>query len=430
MTMVLPSDWDVQSPAERTDPVSELPANLKILHVLDHSVPLHSGYSFRTLAILRAQRARGWRTAHLTTPKHTLEGPLEETIDDLVFHRTPALGPATRLPVLHEIALINAVAQRIEAVARVERPHVIHAHSPVLNALAAFKAARRLRLPVVYEVRAFWEDAAVDLGTTKEGSLRYRLTRALETYALRRADAITTICDGLRKDMIARGLPAEKIAVIPNAVDIEHFEFGRVADVALKRRLGLEGRAVLGFIGSFYAYEGLDLLVRAMPQILAQRPDVALLLVGGGPTEDAIRTLVDQLGIGGAVRFVGRVPHSEVPNYYDLVDLFIYARHSMRLTELVTPLKPLEAMAQGRLVLVSDVGGHRELVRAGETGFFFRAGDPNALAQAAVSILASPEDWPRVRTSARRFVEGERNWTRSIAPQAKVYGQALKAKIG
>lgn len=426
MTTVLTRERAPQAPIERSG-AYRLPADLKILHILDHSIPIHSGYSFRTLAILRAQRARGWHTAHLTTPKHTETGPLEEIVDGLVFHRTQGTEAAAHLPVLREVALVNAVAKRIEAVARAERPHVLHAHSPVLNALAAFKAARRLRLPVVYEVRAFWEDASVDLGTTTEGSVRYRFTRALETRALRRANAITTICEGLRGDMIGRGIPADKITVIPNAVDIDRFEFGRTGDLRLKARLGLEGRTVLGFIGSFYAYEGLDLLVRAMPRIIEKRPDAALLLVGGGPAEPKIRTLVDQLGIADSVRFVGRVPHDEVQNYYDLVDLFVYPRHSMRLTELVTPLKPLEAMAQGRLVLVSDVGGHKELVRAGETGFFFRAGDPEALATAAVGVLNAPEEWGRYALAGRRFVEQERNWTQSVAPYAAVYSRAFGA---
>jgi PEP-CTERM/exosortase A-associated glycosyltransferase len=218
----------------------------------------------------------------------------------------------------------------------------------------------------VYEVRAFWEDAAVDLGTSSPGGFRYKATRALETFALRRCDAITTICEGLRDDMLQRGLPREKIVVIPNAVDPAEFKFGGSTNAELRRMLGLDGKIVLGFIGSFYAYEGLDLLVRALPAMRAARPEIALLLVGGGPMEAAIKSIAAQNGVSDAIRFVGRVPHREVPDYYGLVDLLVYPRHSQRLTELVTPLKPLEAMARGQIVLASDVGGHRELIRAGE----------------------------------------------------------------
>ncbi|MDZ7592153.1 MAG: glycosyltransferase [Rubrivivax sp.] len=244
---------------------------MRILHVLDHSIPLHSGYTFRTLALLREQRKLGWETFHLTSPKHTAPGGLEETVDGWHFHRTPApSGP--RLPGLNEFALMKATQARLLEVAREVQPHVIHAHSPVLNAIPALRVGRELGIPVVYEVRAFWEDAAVDHGTTAEGSLRYRLTKRLETHALRQAAHVFTICEGLRQDIAARGIPAAKVTVIPNAVDIEKFSAGGTPDQALKQQLGLQGATVLGFIGSFYAYEGLDLLLAALPPLLQQRP--------------------------------------------------------------------------------------------------------------------------------------------------------------
>jgi glycosyltransferase involved in cell wall biosynthesis len=111
--------------------------------------------------------------------------------------------------------------------------------------------------------------------------------------------------------------------------------------------------------------------------------------------------------------------------YYGLIDVLAYPRHRMRLTELVTPLKPLEAMAQGRMFVASDVGGHRELVRDGETGFLFPAGDADALARAIDGVLARREDWPRMRVQARRFVETERTWVRSVARYESVYSGLL-----
>ena len=149
---------------------------------------------------------------------------------------------------------------------------------------------------------------------------------------------------------------------------------------------------MIGFLGSFYYYEGLDLLLSALPSVLQKRPETVLLLVGGGPAEDALKAQVQRLGIGGAVRFVGRVAHDRIRSYYNLVDIFVYPRLPMRLTETVTPLKPLEAMARGGIVLVSDVGGHRELVRDRETGYFFRAGDPDALSRSILDIMARPND--------------------------------------
>jgi PEP-CTERM/exosortase A-associated glycosyltransferase len=400
-------------------------SGLRILHVLDHSLPLHSGYSFRSVALFREQRRLGWKTFHLTTPKHTAPGPAFEEVDGFGFYRTPPLPPAGRIPGQAELALIRAAALRIEEVAAAEKVDILHAHSPVLNALACLRAARRLRLPVVYEVRGFWEDAAVSHGTATEDGLRYRLTRALETYALKRSDAVTTICEGLRSDMLGRNIPGDKVTLIPNGVDVAEFEFCKTPDPELRASLDLQGKTVLGFLGSYYSYEGLDLLISALPEVLKQIPDVALLLVGGGPEEQALKELTQRLGLEKHVRFVGRVPHGRVQDYYALVDIFVYPRRSMRLTEKVTPLKPLEAMALGGIVLASDVGGHRELVRAHETGWFFRADDVQALSRAILELIANRENAPSMRTTARRFVETERGWARSAAGYERAYARAL-----
>ena len=399
---------------------------MRILHVLDHSIPLHSGYTFRTAAILREQRALGWETFHITSEKQTGCEVLEETADGLHFFRTPkSVGTMSNMPVLNQLAVMQGLTRRLEEVIEIVRPDLLHAHSPVLTALPAIRAGRKSGIPVVYEVRAFWEDAASDHGTTSEGSLRYRLTHALETHAFRNADAVTTICEGLRSDIVARGIPASKVTVIPNAVDLEKFSEGGAADLELKSSLGLSGARILGFIGSFYAYEGLDLLLDAMPQMLDRAPDVRVLLVGGGPQEEALKLRADVLGILDKVVFTGRVPHQDVNRYYDLVDVLVYPRHSMRLTELVTPLKPLEAMAQGKLFAASNVGGHRELIRDGETGVLFNAGDPDSLAAKVLGLLDARDKWPALKQAGRQYVENERNWKASVSRYRDVYNSAL-----
>jgi PEP-CTERM/exosortase A-associated glycosyltransferase len=402
---------------------------MKILHVLDHSIPLHSGYTFRTRAILREQAARGWETVHVTGSKHTAPGPPEEVVDGLRFYRTPRRnGRLFRLPLLSQWEVVDGLRRRLDEVIARERPDVLHAHSPSLDGAAAIAAGRRHRLPVVYECRAFWEDAAVDHGTAREGGLRYRLTQAHETRVFRNADAVTCICEGLRRDIVGRGIPAEKVTVIPNAVDIEAFSMERKPDAELAARLGIAGRPVLGFIGSFYGYEGLSLALDALALLRPRMPELRLLLVGGGPQASALEDEVARLGLADAVVFTGRIPHAEVARYYDLVDAFVYPRLSMRLTDLVTPLKPLEAMAQGRLVVASDVGGHRELIRDGETGVLFPAGDAAALARAVESLFASRDRWPALQAAGRRFVEQERNWRASVARYEAVYARAIAAR--
>ena len=398
---------------------------MRILHVLDHGLPLQSGYTFRTRAIVKAQMAKGWEVAAVTGPRHHQDAPAQEVVDGIPFYRT---GRATRLPApLGEIAEVAAFGRRIQAVAKDFRPDIIHAHSPVLDALAAMRATRSLGVPLVYEVRAFWEDAAVGNGTGTEGSVRYRATRALESWTVKRADAVVVICDGLRRDLLARGLvPAERITVSPNGVDMGLFGDPSPRDATLAETLGLQGD-VIGFIGSFYDYEGLDDLIAALPGLVALRPEARLLLVGGGPMEDALRRQAAASPVADRIHFVGRVPHEEVERYYSLVDVLAYPRKKMRLTELVTPLKPLEAMAQGRLVAASDVGGHRELIRDGDTGTLFTADDPAAIAAALAKLLEERHGWDARRARARTFVEQERNWSSNISRYEPVYRRLMAA---
>lgn len=408
----------------------------RVLHVLDHSLPIHSGYTFRTRAILKAQEAMGFEVCGITGPRYNQAsqgGALAaaEVHDDLLFHRTQGSvsGPAG-LREWREIALF---AKAIERTARDWLPDVIHAHSPVLCGQAALKVARKLGIPLVYEIRAFWEDAAVGNGTGSEGSLKYRLIRALETHVVREADAVVTICEGLRADLIERGIAASKIAVMPNGVDLTLFGTPAPCDADLARSLGFEtddGRAcpVIGFIGSFYDYEGLDDLIAAMPALVAREPDARLLLVGGGPMEAALRAQAESSPVAGAIRFVGRVPHHEVDRYYALADVMAYPRKKSRLTDLVTPLKPLEAMAQDKLVAASDVGGHRELVADGITGTLFAPDDPASCAETLATLLKHRDSWETYRENGRNYVKTQRDWAKNAWRYQDVYQSLIRTE--
>ncbi len=396
---------------------------MRILHVLDHSLPLHSGYTFRTRAIMRAQVEKGWTVAGLTGQRHYQHGIVpdvaDEAVEGLHFYRTQSVasGPL----VLRELGEVRALSDRIISLHREAPFDLIHAHSPVLDGLAGLRAAKKLGVPLVYEIRAFWEDAAVGNGTGTEGSARYRATKAIETWVARRADAVAVICDGLRSDLITRGIDPAKIMVSPNGVDMHMFGDPPPRDEALAAQLGLNGGDVVGYVGSFYDYEGLDDLIAAMPALVAARPDAHLLLVGGGPMEAALSAQAVSSLVAARIHFVGRVPHSEVERYYSLIDVLAYPRKKMRLTDLVTPLKPLEAMAQGKLVAASDVGGHRELIEDGVTGTLFNADDPAAIARSLANLLEDRSGWDHRRATARKFVETDRNWSSNISRYEPVY---------
>ncbi|HET6524279.1 TIGR04063 family PEP-CTERM/XrtA system glycosyltransferase [Sphingopyxis sp.] len=401
----------------------------RILHVLDHSLPAHSGYTFRTRALMKAQVAKGWEVAGVTGVRHpepgAAKGDGSETVDGLTFYRTPPIAPA-RSPI-REWREIGALAKRVQALAKEWKPDVLHAHSPVLDGLAALRVGKKLGIPVIYEIRAFWEDAAVGNGTGREGSLRYRLTKRLETHAVKAADAVAVICEGLRGDLIARGIGADKIIVSPNGVDLDLFGDPPPRDDALAETLSLAvDDVVIGYIGSFYDYEGIDDLIAAMPALVAAQPKARLLLVGGGPMEIALKTQAAASPVAAQILFVGRVPHGEVERYYSLIDILAYPRKQMRLTDLVTPLKPLEAMAQGKLVAASNVGGHRELIEDGVTGTLFAPDDPAAIADALAGLLGNRAMWPERRRTARIFVESHRNWSSNILRYEPVYQRLLR----
>ena len=385
---------------------------MKILHILDHSLPVYDGYAFRSQNILRAQRDAGLEVAVLTSPKHEASwkkaAAPEEVLDGVRHYRTgPAPGPA--FPFVGEWRLMAALERRLLEAADREKPDVLHAHSPVLNALPALRAGRKLGIPVVYEIRAFWEDAAADQGSYAEGSLRYRIVRALESRCCRSARAVVAICQGLRDDLLARGIPADKVTVVPNAIRADEFR-PAPPDEELRRTLGLEGGQVVGFLGSFYHFEGLDLLLEAAARLQGELPRLRVLLVGGGEMDDRLRSRARALGLDGTAVFAGRLPHERMPGVYALVDVLAYPRKAMRLTELVTPLKPLEAMAMGKALVASDVGGHRELVRDGLTGLLHRPGDSGDLARALARALTDADLRSSLGSAGREWVLRERTW--------------------
>ena len=389
---------------------------MKVLHVLDHSLPLGSGYSYRSRSIVAAQKRLGLEPVVLTSPKQGTPSDGCESIDGIRHYRTGRTGG--RLPFARELRLMLRLASRIIRVARVEGAELIHAHSPSLNGLPALVAGRRLGVPVVYEVRTFWEDAAVNNGSFAEGSLRYRVSRGLENVVLRRADRIAAICEGIRWEITSRGISSGRVTVVPNGVDAEWFE-PRARATDLGNRLGLGEGPVFGYIGSFSRYEGLSFLIEAMAELVARFPGAQLLLVGGGRHEESVRAAAKQAG--SAVLVPGRVPQEQVRDFYTLIDVFVLPRRRIRLTELVTPLKPLEAMAMGIPVLASDIGGHAELVSDGQTGLLFKTESQHSLVEQATRLGRDPQLRAQLGAGGRQWVESERTWDRIAGRYLRIY---------
>ena len=403
---------------------------MRILHVLDHSLPEASGYSLRSHNIILEQRKLGWSTFQVTGPKQNSPADTRETANGLEFFRTASWTPGwlKRAP-FDFFWTVYRFRRRVRAVIREVQPDLVHAHSPCTNGLAALGCG----LPVVYEMRTLWEDGSILAGRLTEGSLAHRFARALETFVLRRADAVTTISEGLRAEVVGRGVPEERVSVIGNAVDaVGLARTCTSADrQASRRRFGVRGDYVLGYIGSLFAWEGLEVLLRALAQIRAQRNEFGLLVVGSGPEESELRKVASKLGVAEHVVFTGRIPHEAALQAYDAIDLLVYPRLPMRLTELVTPLKPLEAMALGKPLIASDVGGHRELVRHRDTGVLFAAGDDAALAAAIVEVADDEKLRNLMIQNGLEFVREERSWSGMVRGYEPVYDALLgRGRVG
>jgi PEP-CTERM/exosortase A-associated glycosyltransferase len=284
--------------------------------------------------------------------------------------------------------------------------------------------AKRYNIPFVYEARSNWEDSAVEQGKFKRGDIRYKLGRYMETEVFKESDAVITIARHLQDEIVARGIPQNKVYYIPNGVDGERFQ-PQDKDTELIDKYKLAGKTVVGFIGSFYAFEGLIYLIKAIPEIMKHMPDARFMIVGDGDEYQNIKNMVKNMNIEEYVYLPGRVSYEDVLRYYSIIDVLVYPRISERLTEFVTPLKPLEAMSMGKLVLGSNVGGIRELIKDGKTGILFNPEDAGSIADKCIMLLKDTDIQDRIRRNVRQVVLEERSWDVLIQKYKEVYRYVL-----
>lgn len=405
----------------------------RVLHVLDHSWPVHSGYSIRSLHLIAAQYRLGFRPQVLTGPLQFVDDPnaVETVVENVTYRRTPFHGKfaewaiSRRWPILREAAVVRLMRNRILELLRTEPVDLIHAHSPALCGLAALQAARSKRIPFVYELRAFWEDAAVDQNKTSTRSLRYRLSQKLEDYVVHRANAVIGISQSILDELKKRKTDPGKLFHVPNGVDVE--KFSPVSrDETLAGKFGFGSEPVLGFIGSLYRWEGVAWLIRAVAELRRRGTLCQLVVVGDGEEMPAVQQAVRELNASEFIQIVGRVPHDEIARYYSVVDVLVYPRHSIRLTELVTPLKPLEAMALGKAILGSDVGGIRELIEPEKTGLLYRADDIENFCLQAKRLLAQDSLRRELGMRAREVILREKDWKVLAQRYIGVYESAIR----
>ena len=399
---------------------------MRVLHVLHTSHPNISGYSVRSKNIVEHQSTIEIEPMVVTSPRGPDDGP-EACYGGIRYCRTKmsrfhnAIG---RLPFLREVAEMRVLKKKLSEILTDNPIDLIHVHSPVLYGLPALKIARKFSIPMVYEIRAFFEDSAVDRGISREGSMRYRLTRYLETNLAQKCDAVIGICTGICNELISRGIDKQKVHLVPNGVDTKRF-VPMEKEPELVERYGLSDCTVLGFIGSFFEFEGLACLVKAMHEISKHRRDVKLLIVGSGDEESNIKGLTKELGLTDSVIFTGRVPHDEILRYYSVIDILVYPRIRTRQTELVTPLKPLEAMSMKKAVICSDVGGLTELASDSSTGVVFQAGSVDDLVRKILSLINNKEYREGIGIAAQQEVLKNRGWAKIILRYEEIYERVI-----
>ena len=389
----------------------------RVLHLLKESLPYHErGYTMRSHYAIRSQQAAGFQPAVSTSlgfPRldgFEPDGALE--VIDGIPHYRHDLGPSfpyRDIPFDEGLAIQTWLAERV---VREFRPTMVHANSGYRGyetAVIALALRDRFGIPVVYDVRSFLESTWTGDVSRSEDGEHYQLRLAREIQCMNSADLVFTIADTMRDEIVNRGVDPEKIVVIPNAVDTDHF-VPLTRDDDLARSLGLRDKTVLGYVSNLSQREGVDVLIKAARHLSIDRSDLACLVVGDGPELEGLRRLRSELGLEDVVVLTGSVPHSEVMRYYSLIDVFVVPRRDDRAARLVTPLKPFEAMAMAIPLVVSDLPALTEIADPGTRGLKFDVEEPGSLAAVVAPLLDHPELRRRFGSAGRAWVERERTW--------------------
>ncbi|GGI05985.1 glycosyltransferase family 4 protein [Egicoccus halophilus] len=399
----------------------------RAVHLLNNALPqVQAGYTLRAHRVALAQRDQGIDPVMVTKlgfpwRQGLADAGERDVVDGIPYVHVPDPGGDTVFGTAERVE--RSVARTGPVVAAL-RPAVLHPTTPYDNAQVMLALGRALDVPVVYEVRGFLEETWLSRHPGVRGLEqvdRYRRMRATEGWCAAQADHVVTLGEAMKADLVRRGVEARRITVVPNAVDTDVFRpQGRGGPV--RDRLGLpEGRVLLGYISSLVPYEGVEVLLRGVRHLLDRGRDVAVVVVGDGTARAGWEHEAAELGLGERATFTGRVPHEEIQAFYEAIDVFVVPRRDERVCRNVTPLKPVEAMALERCVVVSDLPALAEMVEEGVTGRTFRAEDPVDLADVVEPLLDDPGTRARFGRAARGRVVAERTWAANGRRYAEIY---------
>jgi len=406
---------------------------MKILHVLETSLPNLVGYTIRAKYIVENQRLHGLDPVVVTSPFFRNGNPeirLEE-INEIKYYRTnhirkPDSKGNKMVSLWTRFRMIQRYKKAVLDIAKKEKPDIIHAHSSYTNGHAANYVSRKLGIPSIYELRSLWGESAVVEDGLSPNSFKYKMVWMLELRAMKEATRVIAISQGIKDEIVLKGIDAGKIDIVPNGVDTTIFQ-PQEKDTQLLNELRLDDAFVVGYIGSIRKLEGLSLLLNAFQMINQKNPKIKVLIVGNGPERKALQEKAQGLNLQGVV-FTGEIPHSEILKYYSAIDLFVFPRINAKINQAVTPLKPLEAMAVGKVCLCSNVGGLTELIKDDYNGMVFNIGDADDLAYKILSISADKVKYTGLRKNGLDWVIRERDWSALIPRYREIYKNALEEK--
>lgn len=421
---------DVVAPLQTPrGPLAYEPVANRILYVLNNALPLSSnGYATRGQGVALGLLSCDVDLVCVTRPGF----PFDLFKDDTPPYAVPDfstvegvrydhIATPTRKQFRNPADYLFHATEAMIAHIRQERPAVVMAASNHTNALPACLAAHALGVPFVYEVRGFWEVTRLSREPAFEDTDAYRDQVFLEAAAANAADAVLTLTTPMRDLLIARGTDPDRIALAPNSCDPSRF-LPRAREADLAAQYGIpDGVPVIGYIGSFVQYEGLEDLTQACVGLAAQGRDFRLLIVGSesaadqttGPITAEIHRIAKAGGITDKLIMPGRVPHEAVEAHYSLIDIAPFPRKPQPVTELVSPLKPLEALAMEKAVIVSSVRALAEMITDGETGLVFAKGDNADMTRVLTQLLDDADLRSRLGQAGRVWVENERTWART-----------------
>lgn len=363
----------------------------------------------------------------------SLSGEKEDIIDGIRYIRTTSRketritdenkGIGQQIKKLFSIFLFTLKLLRV---VKEEKPDVLHAHAMFFCGIPTVLIGKWKKIPVIYEFRSLWMFQKKETAKTKLNLLVEKFLVSLETWTLKRADAAVFLNEDLETYFIDRGASFKNSYVINNAVNLDYISRIAVHDKQIKNRDEL----VFGYIGTLAVYEGIELLVATFQELYREGIHNKLLIYGKGISKESVINQIRKHPEIETIHYMGSVAPNEIPDVFSGIDVIVNPRLDNEVTQSVTPLKPLEAMAYRKLFIGSDVGGIAALVKPGFNGFLFRAEDKAELKATIRQVLhLSNTDKSELLKRARNFVEEEKSWKKNAGVYRDLYSPLIKNNL-